>query len=395
MDFDFNDDQAQLRDAVRKWVSKDFDFERRRGIVKAGGQQGGYSKEVWQSLADLGLLGLAAPGDHGGMDMGPVEAMVVMEELGRGLVLAPYAAVALMGVAVLRDHVPAAVQAQWLPRIAEGRARLALAYQERKARYRLDHVTTTAQAQGETWVLNGSKSLVPVGDLDDGVAEAYIVSARVTGAVDDHAGIGLFLVERGAPGVRVQPHPTQDGSRAAEVTLTEAASTLLVPALSQGAHPLGGHAVLEHATDIGLAALCAEAVGAMEQLLAITVDYLNTRKQFGVVIGSFQALRHRVADMKMQLELARSMSYYATLKLTAPVTERRRALSQAKVQLGQSMRFVGQQAIQLHGGIGVTDEYSAGHYVKRLTTIELTLGDTLHHLGEVAARMEDTAGVFA
>ena len=395
MDFDFNDDQEQLRDAVCKWVSKDFDFERRRGIVKAGGPQGGYSKEVWQSLADLGLLGLAVPGDHGGMDMGPVEAMVVMEELGRGLVLAPYAAVALMGVAVLRDHGPSAVQAQWLPRIAEGRARLALAYQERKARYRLDHVTTTAQAQGETWVLNGSKSLVPVGDLDDGVAEAYIVSARVTGAVDDHAGIGLFLVERGAPGVRVQPYPTQDGSRAAEVTLTQSASTLVVPALSQGAHPLGGHAALEHATDIGIAALCAEAVGAMEQLLAITVDYLNTRRQFGVVIGSFQALRHRVADMKMQLELARSMSYYATLKLTAPVGERRRALSQAKVQLGQSMRFVGQQAIQLHGGIGVTDEYSAGHYVKRLTTMELTLGDTLHHLGEVATRMEDTAGVFA
>ena len=395
MDFDFNDDQEQLRDAVRKWVSKDFDFERRRGIVKAGGQQGGYSKEVWQSLADLGLLGLAVPGDHGGMDMGPVEAMVVMEELGRGLVLAPYAAVALMGVAVLRDHVPAAMQAQWLPRIAEGRARLALAYQERQARYRLDHVTTTAQAQGETWVLNGSKSLVPVGDEQDGVAEAFIVPARVTGAVDDHEGIGLFLVERGAVGARVQPHPLQDGSRAAELTLTQAPSTLLVPALSQGAHPLGGHAVLEHATDIGIAALCAEAVGAMEQLLATTVDYLNTRKQFGVVIGSFQALRHRVADMKMQLELARSMSYYATLKLTAPRAERRRAVSQAKVQLGQSMRFVGQQAIQLHGGIGVTDEYSAGHYVKRLTTIELTLGDTLHHLGEVAARMEDTAGVFA
>ncbi|CAH0354439.1 acyl-CoA dehydrogenase family protein [Aquabacterium sp. CECT 9606] len=395
MDFDFNDDQEQLRDAVRKWVSKDFDFERRRGIVKAGGQQGGYSKEVWQSLADLGLLGLAVPGDHGGMEMGPIEAMVVMEELGRGLVLAPYAAVALMGVAVLRDHVPVAVQAQWLPQIAEGRARLTLAYQERAARYRLGHVTTTAQAQGETWVLNGVKSLVPVGDLDDGVAEAYIVPARVTGAVDDHAGIGLFLVERGAPGLRVQPHPTQDGGRAAELTLTQAASTMLVPALSQGAHPLGGHAVLEHATDIGIAALCAEAVGAMEQLLAITVDYMNTRKQFGVAIASFQALRHRVADMKMQLELARSMSYYASLKLTAPAEERRRAISQAKVQLGQSMRFVGQQAVQLHGGIGVTDEYNAGHYFKRLTVIELTLGDTLHHLGEVSQRMQDTAGVFA
>ena len=394
MDFDFNDDQEQLRDAVCKWVSKDFDFERRRGIVKAGGSQGGFSREVWQSLADLGLLGLAVPADHGGLDMGPVEAMVVMEELGRGLVLAPYAAVALMGVAVLRDHAPREAQVQWLPRIAEGRARVALAYQERAARYRLDHVTTTAQAQGETWVLDGVKSLVPVGDADDGVAEACIVPARVTGAVDGHQGIGLFLVERGTSGVRLQAHPTQDGARAAELTLTHAASTMLVPALSQGAHPLGGHAVLEHATDIGIAALCAEAVGAMEQLLAITVDYMNTRKQFGVAIASFQALRHRVADMKMQLELARSMSYYASLKLTAPQAERRRAISQAKLQLGQSMRFVGQQAIQLHGGIGVTDEYSAAHYFKRLTTIELTLGDSLHHLGEVSQRMQDTAGVF-
>jgi alkylation response protein AidB-like acyl-CoA dehydrogenase len=199
-------------------------------------------------------------------------------------------------------------------------------------------------------------------------------------------GIHLFLVPRDTMGVSVRGYPTQDGARAAEVTLAE---TPALPVAQDGA------AVLEHAVDIGIAAACAEAVGLMDRLVAITVDYMNTRRQFGVPIASFQALRHRIADVKMQLELARSMSYYATLKLGEAPAARRRALSQAKVQLGHSMRFVGQQCIQLHGGIGVTDEYAASHYFKRLTVLELSFGDTLHHLGEVSARMQDTAGVFA
>jgi alkylation response protein AidB-like acyl-CoA dehydrogenase len=248
--------------------------------------------------------------------------------------------------------------------------------------------TAAAQAADGAWAVSGLKNLVPVGG-DDGVSEAYVVPARVSGALDEPEGIALFLVERQAAGVQIKAHPLQDGSRAAEVVFSQSPATLLVPA--QGA----GFAVLEHMVDIGIAALCAEAVGAMDALMALTADYMNTRKQFGVVIASFQSLRHRLADMKMQQELARSMSYYATLKLTAPAAERRRAIAQAKVQLGQSMRLVGQQAVQLHGGIGVTDEYAAAHYFKRLSCIELSLGDTLHHLGEVSRRMEDSAGVFA
>ncbi len=200
----------------------------------------------------------------------------------------------------------------------------------------------------------------------------------------DTAGIGLFVVERGA--AQVRGYPTQDGARAAELVLDAAAATLLAE---------DGHATLEAAVDVGIAAHCAEAVGVMDKLVAITVDYMNTRKQFGVTIASFQALRHRIADVKMQLELGRSMSYYASLKLGEAAAQRRRALSQARVQLGHSMRFVGQQCIQLHGGIGVTDEYVASHYFKRLTVLEMGFGDTLHHLGEVSARMQDTAGVFA
>ncbi|HWP20484.1 MAG TPA: acyl-CoA dehydrogenase family protein [Burkholderiaceae bacterium] len=380
MDFDFTDEQEQLRDAVRKWVDKAYGFERRRGIVK----EGGYSKEAWGEMAELGLMGLAVPEEHGGMGFGPVEAMVVMEELGRGIVLEPYAGVALVAAGLLARHAPAETQSQWLPRIAGGEALVVLAHQEREARYMLQHVTTTARSQGGAWAVSGAKSIVPVGD----VADAYIVPARVSGAVDAPEGIALFLVERGASGVSTQGYPLQDGARGAEVQFRDAPATLLVG-------PEGGLAALEWAADVAIAAQCAEAVGTMDKLFALTVEYLNTRKQFGVPIGTFQALRHRVADMKMQLELARSMSYYATLKLGEEPLLRRRALSQAKVQIGQSMRFVGQQSVQLHGGIGVTDEYVGAHYFKRLTCLEMSFGDTLHHLGEVSARMQDTAGVFA
>jgi alkylation response protein AidB-like acyl-CoA dehydrogenase len=215
-------------------------------------------------------------------------------------------------------------------------------------------------------------------------ADAFIVSARHAGADDAEAGLGLFLVKRAD--ARVLGYATQDGARAADLHLA-ATPAVLLQAEAAG--------TLALAVDVGSAAVCAEAVGLMDRLVAITVEYMNTRKQFGTTLATFQALRHRIADVKMQLELGRSMSYYATLKLGDAPAARQRALAQARVQLGQSMRFVGQQCIQLHGGIGCTDEYVASHCFKRLTMLELTLGDTLHHLGEVSARMQDTAGVFA
>jgi len=380
MDFDFSDDQEMLRDSVRKWVDKGYDFERRRAIVKAGG----FSREAWREIADLGLAGLYVPEAHGGMGFGPVDAMVVMEELGRGLVLEPFAQSALIAGGLLSSYAPAAVQSQWLPKVASGDAVIVLAQQERAARYRLNHVATSAKQAGTAWTVSGAKSVVPVGDQ----ADAFIVPARVSGNVDDPAGIALFLVERSASGVTTRGYPTQDGGRAAEVNFGNAPATLLVEAGK-------GFDALEHAVDIGIAAVCAEGVGLMDKLVALTVEYMNTRKQFGVAIASFQALRHRIADVKMQLELGRSMSYYASLKLNDEPESRRRALSQAKLQLGNSMRFVGQQCTQLHGGIGVTDEYIGSHYFKRLTVLEMSFGDTMHHLGEVSSRMQDTAGVFA
>jgi alkylation response protein AidB-like acyl-CoA dehydrogenase len=371
MDFDFTDDQQQLRDAVHKWVEKGYGFERRRATEAAGG----FSREAFNELAELGLCGLYIPEDDGGLGMGPVEGMVVMEELGRGIVLEPLAQSLIAG-GVLAGYAGAELKAAWLPRIASGEALVVLAQQERRARYRLDVCDAKATQATEGWTVSGTKNVVPAGDQ----ADAFLVPACVSGKM------ALFLVERGAAGVTTRGYGTQDGGHAADVVLADAPAHLVT---------LEGLTALEHAVDIGIAATCAEAVGVMDQTLAATLEYLNTRKQFGVVIASFQALRHRAADMKMQLELARSMSYYASLKLNAPADERRRAMARAKYQLGQAMRFVGQQAVQLHGGIGVTDELIVSHYFKKLTQLEMTFGDSLHQLGEVSARMQETAGVFA
>jgi alkylation response protein AidB-like acyl-CoA dehydrogenase len=371
MDFDFSDDQEQLRDAVRKWVDKGYSFDRRRAAEKAGG----FDRAAFNELAELGLTGLYVPEDDGGMGMGPVEGMVVMEELGRGIVLEPLAQSLIAG-AVIAGYGDAATKAAWLPGIASGEKLVVLAYQERSARYKLDVCEAKATQAPGGYVVNATKTVVAAGDQ----ADAYIVAAKV------NSQLALLVVEHESAGVSAKGYGLQDGSRAAEVSFKNAPATLLTA---------DGSTALEHAVDVGIAALCAEAVGVMDKTLAITAEYLNTRKQFGVAIGSFQALRHRAADMKMQLELARSMSYYASLKLNSPAPERRAAMARAKFQLGNSMRFVGQQAVQLHGGIGVTDEYIVSHFFKKLTQLEMSFGDTLHHLSEVAERMQDSAGVFA
>ena len=371
MDFDFSDDQEQLREAVHKWVIKAYPFERRRAINNAGG----FDRVACKELAELGLTGLLAPESLGGMGLGPVEAMVTMEELGRGLVLEPLTQ-SLITSAIINAYGNSQVQNDWVPKIADGTLLVVLAYQERAARYQLENCDTKAVQVPGGYVLNGTKSLVAAGDC----ADAYLVNARVNNVM------GLFLVERLSSGVTTRGYGTQDGARSAEVALKNTPATMVCA---------NGLEALEHAVDIGIACTCAEAVGVMDQTLSITAEYLKTRKQFGVNIGSFQALRHRAADMKMQLELARSMGYYAALKLNTPAPERRAAMARAKYQLGLSMRCVGQQAVQLHGGIGVTDDYIVSHYFKKLTQLEMTFGDTLHHLGEVSARMQDSAGVFA
>ena len=369
MDFDFSDDQQALRDAVQRFVEKDYGFEQRRRIVR----EGGFSRAAWDGLAGLGLMGLQVPESQGGLGLGPVDAMVVMEELGRGLVLEPYAQGALLAPLLL-SQAPQDLQDSWLPRVVAGEALVVLAHQERGLRYQLGMGQTRAR-QGR---LSGIKSLVSAGAQ----AQAFVVPA------EDEQGPALYLVEAGAEGLATRAYSLHDGSAAAELTLQGTPGQRL----AQGE---AAQALLERAADTAIAAQAAEAVGAMDALVRLTADYLNTRKQFGVAIASFQALRHRMADVKMQLELARSMSYYATLKLGELPAQRRRALSQAKLQLSQSLRFVGQQCTQLHGGIGVTDEYISSHFFKRLTVMEMQWGDGLHHLAEVSARMTEQAGVFA
>ena len=370
MDFNFSDDQQALRDAVAKWVEKSYDFERRQKIVEAGG----FDRSVYNELAELGLAGIYVSEEHGGLGMGAVEAMVVMEELGRGIVCEPLAQ-AFVTSSVIQAY-GTDESKQWLPRIASGEALVVLAHQERKARYKLDVCEAQASKAGDGYTVTGLKNVVPAGEH----ADAYIVPALLDGKM------ALFLVERSTNGVSTRGYLTQDEARAGDLKLDQAPAQLITT---------DGLTALTYAVDIGIACCCAEGVGAMEKTLGLTVEYMNQRKQFGVVIASFQALRHRVADMKMQLELGRSMSYYASLKLGQPEAERRQAVSRAKVQLGQSTRFVGQQSVQLHGGIGVTDEYIGSHYFKKLTQLEMTYGDTLHHLGEVSDRMRETAGVFA
>lgn len=370
MDFDFSDDQEQLRDAVRKYIDKGYSFEHRRTIAKAGG----FDRAAFNDLAKLGLTGLYIPEADGGLGMGPVEGLVVMEELGRGIALEPLAQSLIAG-AVISGYGDAASKA-WLPKIASGDALVVLAQQERGARYQVQKCEAKAVKAQAGWALTAIKNIVPAGDK----ADAFIVPAMADSQM------ALFLVDAKTSGVTTHGYGTQDGGRAADVTLVNASATLITP---------NGLAALEHAVDIGIACACAEAVGVMDKTLAITVEYMNTRKQFGATLSTFQALRHRVADVKMQLELARSMAYFAALKLNDAAPQRRRAMAQAKYQLGSSMRFVGQQAVQLHGGIGVTDEYIVSHYFKKLTQLEMTFGDSLHHLGEVSARMQDTAGVFA
>ena len=371
MDFDFSEDQTQLREAVLKWVEKAYSFEARRSAVAAGG----FSASAYQAMAELGLCGLYVQDAYGGMNMGPVEGMVVMEELGRGMVMEPLAHT-WISTAVLQGFAPEDLKTEWLPRLAGGEALLVLAHHEKGTRYDLHKCHATAKQVGGTWQVTGHKSLVPAGDQ----AHGFVVPASVNGK------LALFLVPRSAATDTHHAYQAQDGSRMSELHLNEATAQLI---------STDGLAALQLGVDVGAAALCAQAVGLMEQTLAITVDYMNTRKQFGVAISGFQALRHRVADMKMQLELGRSMSYYASLKLNAPADERSLAVSRAKYQIGRSTRHVGQEAVQLHGGIGVTDEYIVSHCFKRLTQIDLSLGDSLHHLGEVSAQMQEAAGVFA
>jgi len=374
VDFDLSEEQQLLKDSVDRLMADRYAFEKRK-TYQASAE--GWSREVWAQYAELGLLGLPFAEADGGFGGGPVETMLVMEAFGRVLALEPYLASIVLAGGVLRRAANAAQRQALIPKIAAGELVLALAHSEPQSRYDLFDVATTARREGETYILDGEKGLVLNGDS----ADKLIVAARTSGGRRDPAGIGLFLVEADAPGLTQRGYPTQDGGRAAEIAL---AGVRIEPGDVVG-DPAGGLPVLESVADDAIAALCAEAVGAMEEALTQTVAYLKTRKQFGVTIGSFQALQHRASDMFVALEQARSMACYAAMMANeADVAERRKAISAAKVQIGQSARFIGQQSIQLHGGMGMTMETMIGHLFKRLAMIERQFGDVDYHLEKLA-----------
>ena len=380
MNFDVSEDQRMIQDSVNRLMADRYTFELRRRYQQ---EAGGWSRALWRQYAQLGLLGLPFHEDNGGLSGTPVETMIVMEAFGRALALEPFLGTVILAGGLLRHAANSAQRDAIIPRIIAGDMTLALAHHERDARYERAHVETTASRSGDGWVLQGRKDWV----LQGGSVDQLIVSARTRGAVRDRVGIGLFLVDAKSDGIARHGYPTQDGLQSATVTL----EGVRVGAENAIGDPSGGYGVLARVLDEATAAICAEAVGAMGALHALTVDYLKQRKQFGVAIGSFQALQHRAVDMLMSLEQARSMSLFATMMVASDdVGERSRAMSAAKVQIGRSGRHIGEQAIQLHGGIGMTMEYKAGHYFKRLTMLDVMLGDSDHHLGELG----EAGGLF-
>jgi pimeloyl-CoA dehydrogenase small subunit len=373
MDFSYVEEQQLLADSVNRLVEKEYDFEKRKTHLA---QPEGFSRDTWNTFAEMGLLGLAVPAEYGGFGATTVDVMIVMEAIGRGLIVEPYFSTAIMGANLLALGAPDAVKQTLLPQIVEGKLLIAVAYTERNSRYELANVALSAKAAGGGYVLNGAKSVV----LHGASADRLIVSARTSGSARDAKGITLFMLERKTPGVSVRDYPTIDGLRAAEITFKDVkvGADAIIGELDNGL-PL-----LQRVADIGIAALCAEAVGAMQSLNSATLEYLKTRQQFGVPIGRFQALQHRMVDMVIHAEMAKSMACLAAVKcLSENVAERRRACSAAKAQIGQAGRYIGQQAIQLHGGMGMTNELNVGHYFKRLTMIDATLGDTDFHIARV------------
>ena len=382
MDFDLSPEQQMLRDNVARLMKDRYGFEARRNYQKS---PQGWSDALWRDYAEMGLLGAPFAEADGGFGGGAVETMIVMEQFGKALALEPYLQTVVLCGALLKHGASDKHRAELIGAIAAGGVRLSFAHMEKQSGFDLHDVALSAVKDGGGgFVLNGEKTLVGQGDS----ADKLIVSARMNGERRDRDGIGLFLVDVDAPGLARRGYPTQDGQRAAEISF---ADVRVAPQDVLGS-PGGALPVIERAVDEALAALAAEAVGAMSEALTMTVDYLKTRKQFGVTIGSFQALQHRASDMIVALEQARSMMFLAAMAASEEdAIERAKTMSAVKAQIGRSAKFIGQQAVQMHGGIAMTYEYKVGHLFKRLTMIDTAFGDADVHI----RRLADRSSLFA
>jgi pimeloyl-CoA dehydrogenase small subunit len=377
MDFDLTDEQRLLRESVERLLADHYGFAQRRSYLA---EPEGWSRALWSRYAEQGLLGLPFAEEHGGFGGGAIETMLVMEAFGRVLALEPYLATVVLCGTALSLSGSEAQKSAILPQVVEGRMIVAFAHGERQARYDLSDVLTTAKPTTGGWVLDGAKSVV----LNGGGADRLIVSARLAGEREDPDGIGLFLVDAKANGVARRSYAMRDGTRAAEIALS-GVEIARDDALGEPGRALP---VIERVVEAGIAASSAEAVGAMEAMHAMTLEYLKTRQQFGRPIGQNQVLQHRAAEMLIALEQGRSLAMLAAMTLDEPDTaEREYNIAMAKVGVGQASRFVAQNAVQLHGGIGMTEEYAVGHYFRRVMVIEHMFGDPAHHLSRLAERV--------
>jgi alkylation response protein AidB-like acyl-CoA dehydrogenase len=379
MNFDYTDEQNMLRDSIAKWAAGQYDFEKRRAALAS---EDGWKKN-WATFAELGLLAAPLPEEAGGLGGGAIDVAVVMEEFGKALVVEPYVSTVVIGAGALVAAGNDAQKEEHLSAIAGGERIVAFAQAEPKSRWTLNDVSTAAKKDGAGWLINGQKAVV----LGAPQADYLLVTARTGGAQRDAKGISLFLVPKAANGVSIREYPTMDGSRAAEAYFEN---------VSVGAAHLigaadGALALIERLVDEANAAYNHEAVGCMRMMTSSTQDYAKQRKQFGRAIADFQVLQHRMVDMFMATEESVSMALLATLKLGAGDLERAKAVSAAKVSIGRAGRFVGQAAVQIHGGMGVTDEMRVGHYFKRVTMLDATFGNVDYHLKRFTALSAEAA----
>ena len=376
MDFDLSEEQSILKDSLDRLLADRYGFEDRKRHMAS---PEGWSADMWSHYAEMGLMALPFAEADGGLGGSAVETAIVMELLGKALALEPYFSTVVLGGSVLRYGGNDDQRAEYIPAVADGSLKLALAQVERNSRFDLHHVETTAAKDGSGFVLSGQKSVVLNGDS----ADRFFVTARTAGGVRDEGGIGVFLIDAAADGVSVRGYRTQDGGRAAEVTFDK----VKVDGDAVFGDAENGLPLLRRVVDTGIAALSAEAIGVMSAMHALTVDYLKVRKQFGVAIGQFQVLQHDAVDMFVAIEQARSISLYATMMADSDdAEERARAMHAAKAEIGRGGRIVGENAIQLHGGVGMTMELAVGHYFKRMTMLDIAFGDGDHHLRELAAK---------
>jgi|TARA_B100001287_G_scaffold269768_1_gene267610 alkylation response protein AidB-like acyl-CoA dehydrogenase len=369
MDFTFNEEQSLIQDQVDQFVQKEYDWETRQALSNS---DLGFGEDNWKKFADLGWLGICVSEDSGGFGGSSIESMLIMEAFGKGLVVEPFLETVIMSGGLIDDHGSDEQKSSVLEPAISGEMHLALAYAEPQSRFNLSDVVTEAKSDGDSFILNGYKSVVMNGPS----ADKIIISARTSGAQLDESGISLFIVDANSDGLNKTNYKTVDGRRASDLTL----ENVSVSKSSLIGDQDKGFAILDSAIDKAILAISAEAVGAMEVLYKTTVEYTKTREQFGTAIGKFQVLQHRMVDMFMEYEQCKSLLYMATMKHEEGAEDAKKAISGLKYQVGKAGKFIGQQAVQLHGGMGVTDELNVGHYFKRLTTVGTIFGNTDYHL---------------